>query len=83
MQNTSNFKTYNFNFLLYFSLCNNTGDDDVHAIDDRVLIGMGADIVTVGQLTTSTSIQTLIALMANYQSIQERAYKEIQQVIGV
>ena len=68
---------------MYFSLCNHTGDDNVHAVDDQVLIGMGADIVTVGQLTTSISIQTLIALMANYQGIQERAYKEIQQVIGV
>ncbi len=43
---------------------------------------MGTDIVTTGQLTTSFVIQITIGLLVNHQDIQDKAYREIKEVIG-
>ena len=59
-----------------------TGDKDVYAVDERDIIAMGAAIVVIGQTVTQTVLQTLLGLLVNYQDVQERAYREIQDAIG-
>ncbi len=54
----------------------------MYAVDEQDVIAMGADVVSTGQLTTSVGLQTLLALLANYQDVQEKAYREIQEIIG-
>ncbi len=58
------------------------GKNEIYAVDIEDIIAMGADIVTVGQQNISTCLQTLVGLMANYHDVQERAYREIREVIG-
>ncbi len=54
----------------------------MYTVTEQDVVAMGADIVTVGQMTTSISMYTLVALMANHQEVQQKAFMEIQQVIG-
>ena len=43
---------------------------------------MGANIVVSGQIVTPIIMRTLVAMLINYQEVQEKVYREIQDVIG-
>ncbi len=58
------------------------GDKDFFSIDERDVLDIGETIVVNGQLTTPITMHTILGLLVNYQDVQEKAYSEIQEVIG-
>ena len=59
-----------------------TGDKDVYVLDEKDVLAFGTVNVITGQITTPCAVGILLGMLVNYQDVQERAYREIQDAIG-
>ncbi len=68
------------NFLLHENSRNST--DKNKTFDENDLVYIGFDMLIGGVATSSTFLYNILGILVNHPSIQDRAYREINEVIG-
>ncbi len=51
-------------------------------LEEKDVVYLGADLLLAGVGTTSSTLYSLLGILVNYPSIQDKAYEEIVRVIG-
>ena len=67
---------------LELSITNKSEEDKSRIIDELNIVTLGSDMFMAGSTTTSKTLQMMLAVLVNYQEIQDKAYMEINAVIG-
>ena len=73
---------YFIDHFLKLSITNKLHEDKSRTVDDLDIAAVGSDMFGAGMLTTSSTLQMMLAVLVNHQEIQNQAYKEIGRVIG-